>query len=437
MKRLPQVVIIGFPNVGKSTLFNRLLRKRRALVHSLPGMTRDPVSAVAEIQGRTFILTDSGGLDDASGMPLAPEVSDRARREALKADAILFVLDGRREPTAGEEELWLELRRTGKPVLAVLNKIDSAAQESRVADFYNFLKTETIVPISAEHRRNLDELEERLAAVLPTAAPGSREAEPLKVAIIGRINVGKSSLINRLCGEERLIVSPSPGTTRDSTDTYVIRNRKLYALVDTAGIRKLRRVRDEREQAGIIRAKKDIARADVLCLVMDAQEFPTRQDAAIAHLASESGKPLLLALNKWDLVARNASPEEFRRAVFRRLPFLSYAPLLLVSALTGKNVVKILDLAGSVYERSAVRVPTPRLNEFLAWIEAAHPPVSRTKRRIKIKYMTQKSVRPPTFLLFTRQPARLLPAYEKFFLQALRDKFGLWGSPIRVVIRKS
>jgi len=437
MKSLPQVVIVGFPNVGKSTLFNRLLRKKKSLVHSLSGMTRDPVSALASLEGKKFILTDSGGLDDSSGAPLAPAVSERAWRAARRADVLLLVLDGKRDLCAAEEELWFALRRLGKPVLPVLNKIDSATQESRAGDFFNRLRAEMIFTVSAEHRRNMDDLERALADVLPSVTADVGEADPLKVAIIGRINVGKSSLINRLCGEERLIVSSSPGTTRDSTDTLVIRNRKTYALVDTAGIRKLSRTRDEREQAGIIRAKKDIARADVLCLVMDAQEFPTRQDIAIAQLARASGKPLVLALNKWDLVPRDVRPDEIKDVIFRRMPFAGYAPLLFVSALTGKGVVRILDLAGEVYEKSSLKVETSRLNEFLSWINAAHPALSRTNRRIKIKYMTQKAGRPPTFFLFTRTPAGLLPAYEKHFQQALRDKFGFWGSPIRLVMRKS
>jgi GTPase len=260
---------------------------------------------------------------------------------------------------------------------------------------------------------------------------------PLRVAIIGRTNVGKSSLINRLCGENRLIVSRSPGTTRDSTDTFVVRNKKLFCLVDTAGIRRLSRTRDKREKASIVRAKKDIGRADVLCQVLDAGEFPTRQDMAIAHLAAASGKPLLLALNKWDLIPRGESPRVIESAVFRGMPFVGYAPLLFVSALTGKGVVKILDQAEVVYERSSRRVETPRLNEFLAWINATHPPLTRTKRPLKVKYMTQKGIRPPTFILFAHASTPLLPAYEKFFLQALRERFDLRGTPLRLILRKS
>jgi len=437
MKSLPQVVIIGFPNVGKSTLFNRLLGRRQSLVHSLPGMTRDTVSGLAELRGKRLILTDTGGVYDPSGAPLAAAVAEKSWGAARRADVILLVLDGKRELAPAEEELSLSLRKLGKPVILVLNKVDSDSQESRLGDYYNRLKTETIVAVAAEHKRNLDELEEKLAAVLPEVSAGKEDQRALRVAIIGRINVGKSSLVNRLCGEDRLLVSRVPGTTRDSTDTFVIRDKKLFCLVDTAGVRRLSRTRDEREKAGIIRARKDINRADVLCQVLDAGEFPTRQDIAIAHLAYESGKPLLLALNKWDLIPKGESPQVIKASVFRGMPFVSYAPLIFVSARTGKGAVKILDLAEELYERSSQKVDTPRLNEFLAWINTNRPPLTKTKRRLKIKYMTQRGIRPPTFWLFARNPSALLPAYEKYFLQALRERFGLWGTPLRLVMRKS
>jgi GTP-binding protein len=437
MKNMPQVVIVGFPNVGKSTLFNRLLRKKRSLVHSLPGMTRDAVSAVGSLEGKKFILTDTGGLDDSPEVPLASAVKKKAWAAAQKADVLLLVLDGKRELLPGEEELLRSLRKLGKPILIVLNKIDSAGQEGRTGDFFNRLKAGNILAVSAEHKRDLDLLEENIARLLPGTPSDEEGLGTLRVAIIGRINVGKSSLINRLCGEERLIVSSSPGTTRDSTDTLIVRNKKVYGLVDMAGIRKLSRTRDKREKAGIIKAKKEIARADVLCLVMDAREFPTRQDIGLAHLAYESGKPLLLALNKWDLVPKGEFHQKLKEIIYRRMPFVSYAPLLFVSALTGKGVSKILDLAEEAYRRSSLRVETSRLNEFLAWVNAAHPPVTKTKRALKIKYMTQKDVRPPTFILFAHNPASFLPAYEKFFLGLLRKKFGLWGTPLRLMMRKS
>ncbi len=437
MKSLPQVTIVGFPNVGKSTLFNQLLGRKESLVHSLPGMTRDAVSALGELRGKRFILTDTGGLYDPSEAPLAAAVADKAWSAARKSDVILLVLDGKRDLTPAEEDLFLSLRKLGKAVIVVLNKIDSELQESRLGDIFNRLRTEAIVAVAAEHKRNLDELEERLAALLPGGPAEMEGLQPLRLAFIGRINVGKSSLINRLCGEERLIVSSAPGTTRDSTDTYVVRNKKIFCLMDTAGVRRLSRTRDEREKAGIIRARKEISRADVLCQILDGGEFPTRQDVAIAHLAYESGKPLVLALNKWDLIPKGESPQVIKTSVFRGMPFVSYAPLLFVSALTGKGVVKILEEAEEVYERGSQRVETPRLNEFLAWVNATRPPLTKTKRRIKIKYMTQKGIRPPTFVLFAHSPVRLLPAYEKYFLQALRERFGLWGTPLRLVMRKS
>jgi GTPase len=437
MKSLPQVVILGFPNVGKSTLFNRLLRKKKSLVHSLPGMTRDAVSAIGTFDGKRFILTDTGGLADSSEVPLASAIKEKAWAAAQRADILLLVLDGKRDLLPGEEDLLNSLRKLGKPILVVLNKVDSTEQEGKIGDIYNRLRFTEVLAVSAEHKRDLDLLEDRLASLLPGAPAEKDDLSPLKVAIIGRINVGKSSLINRLCGEERLIVSSSPGTTRDSTDSLIGRDKKVYCLVDTAGIRKLSRTRDKREKAGIIRAKKDIARADVLCLVLDAREFPTRQDIAIAHLAYESGKPLLLALNKWDLVPKGELHQKLEDIIYRRMPFVSYAPLLFVSALTGKGVDRILGLAEEAYRQSSSKIETPRLNDFLAWVNATHPPVTKTKRTLKVKYMTQKGVRPPTFILFAHNPAAFLPAYEKFFLGQMRKKFGLWGTPLRLVMRKS
>jgi GTP-binding protein len=437
MKSPPQVAILGFPNVGKSTLFNRLLGRRVSLVHTLPGMTRDSVSALAEWEGKKFILTDTGGLFDMAEAPLAEAIAEKAWGAARRADILILVLDGKRELSPAEEELHASLRKLGKRIIVVLNKIDSEAQESRVGDWQNRLRAETLLAVSAEHKRNLEVLESELSALIPDVAGRGSDLRPLRLGIIGRINVGKSSLINRLCGENRLIVSSAPGTTRDSTDTFVVRNNKLFCLADTAGIRRLSRTRDDREKAGIIRAKKDIERSDVLCLVLDAGEFPTHQDIAIAHLAAASGKPLLLALNKWDLIPKGESPRVVEACVFRGMPFVGYAPLLFVSALTGKGVVKILDQAEKVYERASRRVETPRLNEFLAWINATHPPLTKTKRRLKIKYMTQKGIRPPTFVLFSHTPAALLPAYEKFFLQALRERFDLRGTPLRLKLRRS
>jgi GTP-binding protein len=436
VKKQKRVVIVGFPNVGKSSLFNRLTGRRKSLVHSLPGMTRDSVSAPCRLAGREFELVDTGGVYGSPDEPFSGRVREHAWREAQRADLVLLVLDGRRDLLPAEEELHSDLMRKGLRVLTVVNKADTAAQEDRLGDFYR-LGGGKIIPVSAEHNRNLDVLEDALASEIPPAVAGEDSVPPLRVAVVGRINVGKSSLINRLCGEQRLIVSQVPGTTRDSTDVLLRRQGASFLLVDTAGLRKLSRTSDEREKAGILRSKKSIARADVICLVMDARECPTRQDTAVAHLARDSGKPLVLAVNKWDLAAGSADESRrLRDRIFGKMEFVGYAPLVFVSAKTGTRVVKILDLAREVYEDAGRRVETPRLNEFLARTLAAHPPLARDGRRVKVKYMTQGGVRPPLFVLFGHSQARLSPAYESHFLQLLRREFGFRGSPLGLVFRR-
>jgi GTP-binding protein len=437
MKKLTNVAVVGFPNVGKSTLFNRILRSKKSLVHSLPGMTRDKVAAECTLKDKTFILVDTGGFFDFKKDPLSVQVKDKAWEASSDADILLFVLDGKRGLLPAEEELYFVIKKMNKPVLVVVNKIDSPSDEERIGDYYR-LGEKHVFPVSAEHKRNLGYLEERLYDLLPESPPEEKETEILNIAIIGRINVGKSSIVNRLCGQEKLIVSEIPGTTRDSTDTIIYRDKKAFCLVDMAGIRKLSRTKDKREKAGIVKAKQDINRADVLCLVLDAQEFPTRQDTAIAHLAEESGKPLIIALNKWDLIEKDSSSsEEFKARVYDKLDFVSYAPLIFVSALSGQRVVNILDLAEQVYANACKKIPTPKLNDFLAWVHATHPPVSRKKSKIKIKYMVQKKSFPPTFFLFTHSKSPLAPAYRKFLKRLIRDQFDLVGSPIRLFLKRN
>jgi len=436
VKKPTRVVIIGFPNVGKSSLFNKLTGRRKSLVHSLPGMTRDAVSASCLLAGRLVELVDTGGFFGAPDEPFSASVRDAAWREAQRADLVLFLLDGRRDLLPSEEELYSDLKKKGLPVLVAVNKVDTPAQEGRLGDFYR-LGGGRIIPVSAEHNRNLDALEAALAEELPPSADADESVRPLRLAVVGRINVGKSSLVNRLSGEERLIVSRVPGTTRDSTEVLLFRDGKPFLLSDTAGLRKLSRARDDREKAGILRSKRNIARADVVCLAMDAQLCPTRQDTAVAHLARDSGKPLVLAVNKWDLAAgRGEDAHLFRERILRKLEFVRYAPLIFVSAKTGVRVVKILDLAAEVYESAGRRVDTPRLNDFLTRTLAAHPPLTRDGRRLKIKYMIQGGVRPPLFVLFGHSRSRLAPAYETHFLQLLRREFGFQGTPVRLAFRE-
>jgi GTP-binding protein len=441
MERLPRVVILGFPNVGKSSLFNRLVREKKSLVHNLPGMTRDTVTAVCRLDGRSFLLTDTGGFFGEEER-LSAKVQEKAWDMARRADVILFVLDGRRGLLPGEEELCLSLRKLGRPLFIVVNKIDTPSQEDTAGDFFR-LGAKGLFLVSAEHKRNIEPLSEALVGVLPASgavgeASTASSDEALRIALVGRINVGKSSLANRLCGEERLIVSEIPGTTRDSSDILLRRDRKTFCLVDTAGLRKLGRARDVREKAGIIKAKKNIGQADVICLIMDALECPTRQDAAVAQIAQESGKPLILAVNKWDLVPKDRrTAEEFRARILTRLDFVNYAPLIFVSAVSGQRVVKILDLAEDVYASARRRIETSKLNSFLAEFVADHPAVGVSKRRIKLKYMTQQGVLPPTFILFSHSADRLATGYEKFFISRLRERFDFWGTPVRVFLKVS
>ena len=437
MKKPIKVAIVGFPNVGKSTLFNRLLKQKRSLVHSLPGMTRDQIPAFCRLANKSFILIDTGGFFDSQGDPFSSQVKQKAWEASQMADVLLFVLDGKRGMAPGEEELFFLLKKMDKPIFVVINKIDTSREEDQIGDFYR-LGEEEIIPISAEHKRNMDYLEECIIDILPSSADRDAETKPLQIAIVGRINVGKSSIVNRLSGEKRLIVSEIPGTTRDSTDTLIRRNKKTFCLIDTAGIRKMSRTKDKREKAGIVKAKKDIGRADVVCLILDAMEFPTHQDTAIAHLAHDSGKPLIMALNKWDLIQKETqSHKESHDRIYRKLDFVSYAPLVFISALSGQRIVKILDLSEEVFANGEKKIPTPRLNKFLKKMNTKHPPVSRNRKKIKLKYMVQKGILPPSFILFTHSQASLDSAYEKFFLKKLYEEFDFLGTPLRLTLKKS
>jgi len=435
MKKLKKIVIVGFPNVGKSTLFNRLLRTKKSLVHDLPVMTRDQISSVCDLDGKKFLLIDTGGIFDSEEDPFSKLVRNKAWEASQEADLLLFLLDGKRDLLPAEEDLYFSLRKLDRPLFVVVNKIDSEFEKDKAMDYFR-LGGEKFFFISAEHKKNIDHLTEAIVDIFPDSSEKHTETESLKIALVGRINVGKSSLVNRLCGEDRLIVSEIPGTTRDSTDTIVIRNKKQYCLVDTAGIRKLSRTRDKREKAGIIKAKKDIKQADVVCLILDAQEFPTRQDTAIAHLALESGKPLMIILNKWDVVKKDSKTvKEYTQKVYAKMEFIAYAPVLFVSALSGQRIIQILAMANEVYQSGQKMITTSKLNEFLKKIQETHPAISRKKGRIKIKYMTQTGVLPPTFTLFTHSKVSLAPAYEKFFKSNLRETFDFQGTPIRIRLR--
>jgi GTP-binding protein len=435
---LPRVVIVGYPNAGKSTLFNRLLRRKKALVHSLPGMTRDFIAGETLLDGRRVELVDTGGFLDSPTEPYSAEVKAKAWGAAKTADVVILLLDGQRGLLPVEEDLLRSLRRLGRPFLVVVNKIDTESERPELAEYYK-LGADHLLFISAEHKLGIADLESSVAELLPPKPVSGEEdfePRPLRIAVIGRTNVGKSSLINRLCGEDRAIVSEIPGTTRDSTDVLIRRGTKAYLLVDTAGIRRFGKVGDERESAGVIKAKKNIPLADVLCLVLDVGEFPARQDGTVASLALESGKPLLIALNKWDLVRdEEVVIEEVERKLWSRLDFVNYAPIVPVSALTGKHVTRILDQAEAVFRNGQKMIGTALLNKFVLALNADNAPMQKHGRRFSIKYMTQKSILPPTFVAFAGVKGGLAPAYEKFMIQKMRVEFGFEGTPIRILLR--
>ncbi len=440
MAERPRIAIVGFPNVGKSTLFNKLARRRISLVHSLPGMTRDRVAAILRLQEREIELVDTGGFIDAreGAEPLAVQVHEMAWQAAREADVLLFLVDGRRGLLPAERGLYQDLKRLDKPLVVAVNKIDTDRPGPEAAEFYR-LGSKDLHFVSAEHSVNLDALEKALIALLPPAADETPSAaKPLRLAVIGRTNVGKSSLTNRLCGQTRLIVSDLPGTTRDSVDVLIRRGERSYVLVDTAGLRKLSKTGDERESAGVIKSRQAVGRADVLCLLLDAMEFPTRQDTAVARLAKDSGKPLVVAVNKWDLVREGAMDEaEIGRQVFSRLEFISYAPVLTVSALTGKRVIRILDAAEEVWKAGSRLVGTAELNRFLDGVNRTDPPMTPSGRRFRIKYMTQAGVLPPAFRLYAGGQAAFAPASARHFESRLRQAFGFQGSPIRLFLKGS
>jgi GTP-binding protein len=387
MKNYKKIVIIGFPNVGKSTLFNRLLKTKKSLVHDLPGMTRDRISSICDLDGKKFLLFDTGGMFDSAEDPFSTMVMEKAWEASNEADILLFLLDGKRDLLPAEEDLYLSLKKLDKPIFVIVNKIDSEYEQDMAADYFR-LGEEKVFFISAEHKKNIDQLKNAITEMLPDHSENGSEANALKIA--------------------------------------------------TAGIRKLSKARDKMEKAGIIKAKKDIMQADVVCLILDAQEFPTRQDTAIAHIAEDSGKPLMIFLNKWDLINKETkTTNEFIQKVYDKMDFISYAPVMFVSALSGQRIVRILETANKVYQSGQKKITTSKLNEFLKRIQKTHPPVSRKKGRIKIKYMTQTGVLPPTFTLFTHSQVSLAPAYEKYFKSNLRETFDYQGTPIRIRLRNN
>jgi GTP-binding protein len=426
-ERLPSIVIVGRPNVGKSTLFNRIVGSRRAIVGDEPGITRDRIRGVAEHQGKRFELIDTGGLfPDEDGI-IPSEIFKQARLALEQASKVVFLVDGRSELTAADRELAALLRRLGKPVTVAVNKIDVPKRELLAQEFYE-LGFDALFPISAEHRYGIDELLDHLTRDFESAEAAAPEpAQRIKVAIIGRPNVGKSTLLNALVGEERTIVSPVPGTTRDAVDESLVREGIEYVFVDTAGIRRKGKTRLMAEKLSVVMARRHIRLADVVLLVLDATEGVVGLDATIGGYAHEGGRAVILCVNKWD-AAPSKDKAAFLEAVRRELKFLDYAPVAFLAAKTGAGVAQLFGLIRRGYEAASRRIPTGELNRFLASLELPAD--------LKARYMTQVGVRPPTFVLFTGSDRELHFSTERYLINQLRERFGFAGTPLVVKAKK-
>ena len=436
------ITIVGRPNVGKSTLFNRLIGKRRAIVGDEPGITRDRIYGETDWEGRRLRVVDTGGIIPEEKELIPAEIFRQARVALDQADAVIMVVDGRSELAAPDMELARRLLRTGKPLFLAVNKIDIPAQEANVEDFRR-LGIREMFPVSSEHGTGVAELLEAVlekvtaeGAEQTSEAAEQEAAEETKVAIIGRPNVGKSTLLNQLTGTARAIVSPIPGTTRDAVDEVVERNGRRYRFIDTAGIRRKGKTKLMAEKLSVVMARKHLEAADVALLVIDAVEGVTALDANIAGYAHESGRSLIILVNKWDLVGpgrtdgkKPADRNKFEQELRYALKFLAYAPLLFVSATSGKGMEKVLPLLQQVAAERRKRISTSEMNRFLERIDFDRASVPASKR-VKIYYMTQAAVAPPTFILFTDRPVKLHFSYERFLENQIRRAFGFLGTPI-------
>ncbi len=454
-RKLPSVVLVGRPNVGKSTLFNKMIGSRRAIVAPIAGTTRDALAFPVSWEGTSFQLSDTGGLYGASKDPLHDLVVIAGQRAISSADILVFLTDGQEGLASGDEEIAREIRATGLPIIFVVNKTDDKRAQRSVPEFYQ-LGFEPVFEISAEHGNGVGDLLDEIVRVLGTRgkdAPEPEESEDgepkappvpdereISIAIIGRPNVGKSSLLNRILKEERVVVSDMPGTTRDAIDATMTWHRRQFRIVDTAGMRRPGRVRDGGlvELVSVAGAKKAIFDADVVALLIDSKEGATDQDASIGGEADRAGRAIVIVANKWDLVKSQDQDfvKKFDDGLRRKMRFLDYAPILHISALTGERAPKVLEALDKAAANRRKRVPTPALNKFIETIIAANPPVSPERRNVKIMYVAQIGVAPPTFVFFTNIATTFHFSYERFLVNKIREHFGFEGTPIRIQVRR-
>lgn len=431
----PLVALVGRPNVGKSALFNRLVGERSAIVEDLPGTTRDRLYGEFEWRGRTVAVVDTGGIVPGRGEEMEESIFDQARLAIDEADVILFLVDLRTGVTPVDDEIADLLRRTAKPVILVVNKADNVRQEMQAVEFHE-LGLGDPVPISALRGLGTGDLLDLIVAELPPAEDEEEIAEAVRIAIVGRPNVGKSSLVNALTGKKRTIVSAIPGTTRDAIDTLVDFEGHAVVLVDTAGIRRPGKIGRGIERYSVVRAMRAIDRADVAVLVIDATEPRTAQDAHVAGFVEEQGKGLVVAVNKWDLVTKEThTMAQYERAIREELKFLPYVPIVFISAKSGQRIDNVVNLALSIEQERSKRIPTGVLNETVRRVLAERQPPSFRGKQIKMFYVTQVGMNPPTFVVKVNDPDLVHFSYKRFLENRLRDKFGFFGTPIRIYFR--
>ena len=430
------VAIVGRPNVGKSTLFNKLIGDRLSIVKNEPGVTRDRLYREMEWSGKEFLLVDTGGLEPKTDDFMMNKIKEQAQVAIDEADVVIFLVDGKSGITGLDEDVATVLRKKEKKVVVAVNKIDNYMRDQEnILEFYA-LGFEEVVGISGEHKINLGDLLDAVISKFDRKKEKSRE-EGLKIAVLGRPNAGKSSLVNKLLNEERSIVSDIAGTTRDSIDSSLKYDGETYTLIDTAGIRKQSKIEDSIEYYSVLRAVKSIKRADVCVLMLDATELLTEQDKRVAGLIYEERKPIIIAINKWDLIEKdNTSVKNFTELVKADLPFLSYAPVITISALTGKRTINILEQAKFINEEYHKKITTGLLNQILSEMIAQNPVPTRKGRAVKINYATQVGEAPPRFVFFSNNPELIHFSYQRYIENKLREYFGFEGCPIDIVFNK-
>lgn len=434
----PIIAIVGRPNVGKSTLFNKLIGERRSIVEDTPGVTRDRIYGESEWCGRKFIIIDTGGIEPKTDSMILQKMREQAQIAIDTADAIIFMCDINAGLVADDRDIALMLKKSGKPVVICVNKADKIGEvDPAFYEFYELGFEIDPIPVSSIHGTGSGDLLETVLTTIPEKEDDEDEGDRINVAVIGKPNAGKSSIINKILGTDRLIVSSMAGTTRDAIDSEFENEYGKYNFIDTAGIRRQSKVEDRIEKFSVLRAHMAVERADVCLLVVDANEGVTDQDEKIAGIAHEAGKAVIIIVNKWDMLpTEDKDTVKYSKRVYDALSYMTYAPIMYVSALTGQRVVKIFEMINYVFNQSKMRVSTGMLNDVLNEAVTRVQPPSDKGRRLKVYYMTQTSVAPPTFVLFCNSAALFHFSYQRYIENCLRDTFGFRGTPIKLVIRQ-